>query len=93
MQPLSRQNLHSARDPPRAGHNRLPYITADMRDRPYHDKISGHFRSWGHAEAFLAVRSYLQTGAKHGLAAMELLIRLWTPTGAWLPSVAGSDTS
>src|SRR6266851_1440488 len=27
MQPLSRQNLHSARDPPRAGHNRLPYIT------------------------------------------------------------------
>ena len=58
-----------------------------------HDKISGHFRNWGHAEAFLAVRSYLQTGAKHGLAAMELLIRLWTPTGAWLPSVAGSDTS
>ncbi len=27
MQPLSRQNLHSARDPPRAGHNRLPYIS------------------------------------------------------------------
>ena len=58
-----------------------------------HDKISGHFRSWEHAEAFLAVRSYLQTGAKHGRSAMELLTRLWTPTGAWLPSVAVPDTS
>ena len=58
-----------------------------------HDKISGHFRNWGHAEAFLTVRSYLQTGAKHGRDAMELLTRLWTPTGAWLPSVVVTDTS
>ena len=57
-----------------------------------HDKISGHFRNREHAEAFLAVRSYLQTGAKHGRNALELLTRLWTPTGAWLPSVTGSDT-
>jgi hypothetical protein len=64
-----------------------------MREPPYHDKISGHFRNRAHAEAFLAVRSYLQTGAKHGRNALELLTRLWTPTGAWLPNVTGSDTS
>jgi hypothetical protein len=58
-----------------------------------HDKVSGTFRSWEHAEAFLAVRSYLQTGRQHGRAAMELLLRLWTPTGAWLPSVTVTDTS
>lgn len=58
-----------------------------------HDKISGHFRNRAHAEAFLAVRSYLQTGAKHGRNALELLTRLWTPTGAWLPNLTGSDTS
>jgi hypothetical protein len=46
------------------------------------DKISGHFRSGAHAAAFLTVRSYLQTGAKHGRNALELLIRLWTPEGA-----------
>ena len=57
-----------------------------------HDKISGHFRNQQHAEAFLAVRSYLQTGAKHGRNALELLTRLWTPTGAWLPGLTGSDT-
>jgi len=73
--------------------NRLPSISRDMADPSYHDKISGHFRNRVHAEAFLAVRSYLQTGAKHGRNALELLTRLWTPTGAWLPNVTGSDTS
>lgn len=58
-----------------------------------HDKISGHFRSWEHARAFCRVRSYLQTGAKHGQRAMDLLIPLWTPAGAWLPGVVGPDTS
>ncbi|MGH2704485.1 MAG: hypothetical protein ACRDJ4_05135 [Actinomycetota bacterium] len=56
-------------------------------------KISGCFRSVVHAEAFLAVRSYLGTGAKHGRLALQLLTDLWTPTGAWLPSVAVPDTS
>ena len=64
-----------------------------MREWTYHDKVSGTFRSWEHARAFCTVRSYLQTGAKHGCRAMELLIRLWTAAGAWLPSVAGPDTS
>jgi len=58
-----------------------------------HDEISGHFRSSAHAAAFLTVRSYLQTGAKHGRNALELLIRLWSPEGAWLPSVAVPNTS
>src|SRR5207245_5765106 len=48
-----------------------------------HDKISGDFRSWPNAEAFCTVRSYLQTGAKNGQRAMDLLIRLWTPAGPW----------
>jgi hypothetical protein len=29
---------------------------------------------------------------KHGRQALELLTRLWTPLGAWLPSVAVPDT-
>jgi transposase len=57
-----------------------------------HDKISGHFRNQENAEAFLAVRSYLQTGAKHGRNALDLLTRLWTATGAWLPSGSEPDT-
>lgn len=56
-----------------------------------HDKISGCFRSSTDAEAFLTVRSYLQTGAEHGQNALDLLARLWTPDGAWLPSVAIPD--
>jgi transposase len=27
-----------------------------------HDKVSGHFRSWAHAKAFVTVRSYLEPG-------------------------------
>jgi hypothetical protein len=55
-------------------------------------KISGHFRSEAHAKAFLTVRSYLQTEAKHGHNALQLLTDLWTPKGAWLPSVGVPDT-
>lgn len=58
-----------------------------------HDKISGHFRSADHAGAFLTVRSYLQTGAKHGRRALDLLTGLWSATGAWLPTHAVPDTS
>jgi len=62
-----------------------------LRMAKLHDKISGCFRSADHAAAFLAVRSYLQTGRKHSQDALELLTRLWT-TGPWLPSVAVPDT-
>ena len=43
------------------------------------------------AEAFMTVRSYLQTGAKQGHNALDLLTLLWT-TGAWLPTVANPAT-
>lgn len=63
-----------------------------LRMAKLHDKISGHFRSEAHAKAFLTVRSYLQTGAKHGHNALQLLTDLWTLKGAWLPSVAVPGT-
>jgi len=56
-----------------------------LRMAKLHDKISGHFRSETNAKAFMTVRSYLQTGAKHGHNALDLLTMLWT-TGAWLPT-------
>ncbi len=62
-----------------------------LRMAKLHDKISGCFRSPDHASAFLDVRSYLQTGLKHGRNPLELLTGLWT-SGAWLPTVALADT-
>lgn len=53
----------------------------------FYDKVEGHFRGWTNAEAFCTPRSYLQTGAKHGREAIELLVRLWTSDGGWLPSM------
>jgi transposase len=49
-----------------------------------HDKISGTFHSLDGAEAFAAVRSYLQTAAKHGQNLLGVLHQLFT-TGPWLP--------
>lgn len=63
-----------------------------LRMAKLHDKISGCFRNKTNVEAFLAVRSYLQTGRKHGRDPLELLTRLWTGT-AWLPTVAVPATS
>jgi len=63
-----------------------------LRMAKLHDKISGCFRSVTHAEAFLAVRSYLQTGRKHDRRALDLLVGLWTAPGAWLPAAAVPDT-
>lgn len=75
---------------------RVPFTNNEaersLRMAKLHDKISGHFRSEAHAKAFLTVRSYLQTGAKHGQNALQLLTDLWTTKGAWLPSVAVPDT-
>lgn len=62
-----------------------------LRMAKLHDKISGCFRSSTNADAFLAVRSYLQTGRKHDRNPLELLTRLWTGT-AWLPTVAVPGT-
>jgi transposase len=49
-----------------------------------HDKISGCFHSREGAEAFAAIRSYLQTAAKHGENLLGALHQLFT-TGPWLP--------
>lgn len=49
-----------------------------------HDKISGTFRSNQHLEAFVTVRSYLQTAAKHGINLLTALRELFT-TGPWIP--------
>lgn len=39
----------------------------------------------------MTVRSYLQTGAKHGHNTLDLLTILWT-TGPWLPTVTDPVT-
>jgi transposase len=49
-----------------------------------HDKISGPFASLTGAEAFAAVRSYLQTAANHHENLLGVLRQLFT-TGAWSP--------
>lgn len=52
-----------------------------------HDKISGCFHSVAGAEAFAAIRSYLQTADHHGQNLLEALQVLFT-TGPWLPPAA-----
>jgi transposase len=54
-----------------------------------HDKISGCFHSLAGAEAFAAIRSYLQTADHHGENLLEVLRQLFT-TGPWLPPAAAS---
>ncbi|MGI8751730.1 MAG: IS66 family transposase [Acidimicrobiales bacterium] len=49
-----------------------------------HDKISGCFHSLAGAEAFAAIRSYLQTASHHDENLLAVLHQLFT-TGAWLP--------
>jgi transposase len=56
-----------------------------------HDKISGCFHSLDGAEAFAAIRSYLQTAAKHGENLLEVLQQLFT-TGPWLPPKPAGGT-
>jgi transposase len=56
----------------------------DLRMAKLQQKISGCFRTFAGAKAFCAVRSYLQTARKHGLDAMEVLVRLFRGD-LWLP--------
>jgi len=56
-----------------------------------HDKISGTFRSPEGAEAFAAVRSYLQTANNHNENLLGALRQLFT-TGAWHPPQAATGT-
>ena len=52
-----------------------------------HDKISGTFRSADNAQAFVTIRSYIQTAAAHGHNRLDVLHQLFT-TGAWQPPPA-----
>jgi transposase len=63
----------------------------DLRMAKLHDKISGCFRTLAGARAFCAVRSYIQTARKHGLAGLDVLVQLfkgnpWLPPRALSPS-------
>ncbi len=54
-----------------------------------HDKISGCFHSLAGAEAFAAIRSYLQTADHHDQNLLEVLRQLFA-TGPWLPPAGAS---
>jgi hypothetical protein len=56
-----------------------------------HDKISGSFHSLAGAQAFAAVRSYLQTAAAHGENLLDVLHQLFT-TGPWIPPETAGGT-
>jgi transposase len=56
-----------------------------------HDKISGPFHSLAGAQAFAAVRSYLQTAANHNENLLSVLRQLFT-AGPWLPPLPAGGT-
>lgn len=56
-----------------------------------HDKISGCFHSFHAAQAFAAVRSYVQTAAGHGENLLGVLRQLFT-IGPWLPPQPAGGT-
>ncbi len=55
-----------------------------LRMTKLHDQITGCFHSPEVAEAFAAIRSYIQTAAKHGLNLLAVLRQLFTD-GPWIP--------
>jgi hypothetical protein len=91
MLPLPSGKSCSTRRDLSSSHNRAPPISRDMSDPPYHRKISGTFHSLDGAEAFAAIRSYLQTAAKHGENLLGVLRTLFTD-GPWIPPPRLADT-
>ena len=59
----------------------------DVRMVKLQQKISGCWRTTTGAEAFLDIRSYLATAAKHHRDALDVLGELFT-TGPWIPTPA-----
>ena len=57
----------------------------DIRMVKLRQKISGTIRSKAGADAFLAIRSYLSTAAKHGRGAFDVLTQL-AQGHAWIPA-------
>ena len=63
----------------------------DIRMVKIAQKISGGFRSFEGAEAFLAFRSYLSSAAKQGANRLEVLQELFVGD-AWMPSPSGTSS-
>lgn len=67
---------------------RVPFTNnqaeSDVRMVKLHAKISGPFRAMHGAERLAAVRSYLQTAAKHGLLPVDVLSALFAGE-PWIP--------
>jgi len=57
----------------------------DIRMVKVQQKVSGGFRSFEGAEAWLAIRSYLSTAAKNGLNLFDALQRLCIGD-PWMPA-------
>lgn len=61
----------------------------DLRMVKLQQKISGCFRTMAGAKAFCAVRSYLHTARKHGLAHLDVLTQLFQGS-PWIPEPTAS---
>jgi transposase len=62
----------------------------DIRMAKLKQKVSGCLRTMTGARQFCAIRSYLSTAAKHGLAFFDALIML-AEGEPWMPAVTGSN--
>jgi len=62
----------------------------DLRMAKLQQKISGSFRTEAGARHFATVRSYIETGRKHGLNPFELLARLFNGNPWTLPAQAAA---
>lgn len=57
----------------------------DLRMARLQTKISGSFRSQRNAKAFATVRSYIETGRKHGANPIEILLQLFQHDACRIP--------
>ena len=73
---------------------RIPFTNneaeRDLRMAKLQQKISGTFRSEGGAQRFAAIRSYIETGRKHGHNPLDLLIQLFNGNPWMIPSPAAT---
>lgn len=73
---------------------RIPFTNneaeRDLRMAKLQQKISGTFRSEGGAQRFATIRSYVETGRKHGHNPLDLLIQLFNGNPWMIPSPAAT---
>ena len=60
----------------------------DLRMAKLQQKVSGSFRTDHGAHRFATVRSYIETGRKHGLNPLDLLAQLFNGQPWTVPTVA-----